>query len=79
MFEIPLVNEATRYTEKQEVIEQLGKVLPRIFSATAEAPGDIGPILFIKKNIKDGFYRMICQLGAEWNFSYVLTGEENEN
>ena len=36
-FEMPSLNEATKYTAKQEAIDQLGKVLPRIIAAIAES------------------------------------------
>ena len=70
-------NEATRYTKKQEAIDQLGKVLPIIITAVTESPEDDGKNFFRKIDIKYGFWRIICQTGAEWNFAYVLPGEEN--
>ena len=43
--------------------------------------GNIGrwKIFFRNIDIKDGFWRMLCQAVAEWNFSYVLPGKENED
>ena len=35
-------------------------------------PGDKGPILFQKLDIKDSYWRCVVQDGAEWNFCYVL-------
>ena len=54
------VNEAKKYIAKQEEIEQLGKVLPRIIAEIAETPKDGRPIFFIEIDIKDDFWRMIC-------------------
>ena len=70
------VNEATRYTYKQESIDQLGEVLLIIITTIAEVPEDDGPIFFRKKDIQYGFWRILCQSGAEWNCAYVLLGED---
>ena len=64
---MPLMNEATIYTAKQEAIEQLGKVKPRIIAEIAEAPEDEGPIFFRKIDTKDGFWKILYQVGSEWN------------
>ena len=53
-FDMSPVNEVVRYTAKQEAIEQLGKVPPRIIAEISEAPEGNGPILFIKIDIKYG-------------------------
>ena len=34
--------------------------------------GDGGNIVFSKLDIKDGYWRLLVQRGAEWNFAYVL-------
>ena len=35
--------------------------------------------IFMEKwNIKDGFWRLNCALGEEWNFTYILTQEKGE-
>ena len=36
-FEMPSLNEETRFTAKKEVVEQLGKVLPIIIAVISEA------------------------------------------
>ena len=63
---------------KQEAMEQVVKLLQGIIAAIAEAPEDDGTILFGKMDIKYGLCQMICQAGAECNFSYVLPGESKE-
>ena len=77
-FEMTPVNESMSYTAKHKAIEQLGKVLPRIITAIEETPEDYGPIFFIKIDIKYGSWKMLCQAGSEWNFTYVLPVEEKE-
>ena len=47
-------------------------VMPRIIEAFATAPLLEDPIHFIKLDIKDGFWRMVCAVREEWNFAYVL-------
>ena len=47
-----------------------------MIEALAATPMDGGDILFSKLDIKDGFWRMVCEEGEEWNFSYVLTNQK---
>jgi hypothetical protein len=49
----------------------MGHALQRIIHAFAEADED-AKIFMAKYDIKDGFWRLDCQEGEEWNFSYVL-------
>jgi len=51
---------------------QLGKVLPRLFYALATLPDSKGPILMMKADIKDGFWRIAVSEGEAHNFAYVL-------
>ena len=71
---IPSVNEATRASAPEEAINQIGSVLPRIIEAMANAPPTetAGAIVWSKLDIKDGFWRMVCKEGEEWNFAYIL-------
>ena len=69
-FEMPSVNEVTKYTAKKKSIEQMGNVLPRTITSIEEEPKDDGTFYFIKIDIKYGFCRMIYQAGADWNFAY---------
>ena len=47
-------------------------VMPRIIEAFATAPISEDSIHFSKFVIKYGFWRMVCAVGEEWNFAYVL-------
>ena len=71
-YTLPSVNEATKHMAPAEAMDQIGTVLPRIIEALASAPIEEGPVLFSKLDIKDGFWRMTCAKGEEWNFAYVL-------
>ena len=77
-WDLPSVNEATSETAPSEAIDQVGEVLPRIIEALATTPLSDDPILFSKLDIKDGFWRMACAAGEEWNFAYVLPNHPGE-
>lgn len=77
-YNLPSVNEATKRCAPEESIDQIGSVLPRIIEALANAPADGGDIMFSKLDIKDGFWRMVCEEGKEWNFAYVLPNHPGE-
>ena len=47
-------------------------VMPRNIEALAIATLSEDPIHFSKLDIKYGFFRMVCAVGKEWNFAYVL-------
>ena len=64
----------TSYIAKQEAIDQLGKLIPRIIEEIAENQEDEGPIFFSKIDIKMDSV-ILCQAGTESNFAYVLPGE----
>ena len=46
----------------------------RLIDAVAHANPQDGDIRFSKLDVKDGFWRMNVEEGAEWNFAYVLPG-----
>ena len=71
-WDLPSVNEATKEKTPAEVLEQIGTVMPRIIEALATAPLSEAPIHFRKLDIKYRFWRMVCAVGEEWNFAYVL-------
>lgn len=70
------VDEATNKTVAPvQAMAELGKVLPRLIYAVANAPDGQGPILFSKLDIKDGYWRMVVPEDEEWQFAYVLPKE----
>ena len=69
------VNDTSTKTAPQGSIDQIGHALKRIIHAFAEA-GEDEKIFMAKWDIKDGFWRLQCREGEEWNFSYVLPREE---
>jgi hypothetical protein len=74
---LPSVNETTTLEAPAAAIDQMGHALQRIIHAFAETDED-AKIFMAKYDIKDGFWRLDCQEGEEWNFSYVLPQEEGE-
>jgi hypothetical protein len=56
-------------------LDQLGQALSQIIHAFAEADEDT-KIFMAKWDIKDGFWRMDCENGEEYNFAYILLQEE---
>ena len=72
---IPAVNESLVRTAPKGAIDQLGYSLQRIIHAFAQAHPD-EKIFMAKWDIKDGFWRLDCEEGEEWNFAYVLPQEE---
>jgi hypothetical protein len=69
------VNDTTVKTPLGGAIDQIGECLSRIIHAFAAAEED-AKIFMAKWDIKDGFWRMGCAKGEEWNFAYVLPQEE---
>ncbi len=72
-----LVNDTTEKMAPVGAINQLGKCLSCIIHAFAEADGD-AKVFMSKWDIKDGFSRMDCAKGEEWNFAYALPQEEGK-
>lgn len=68
---IPSVNEASIKSAPKGSIDQIGHSLSRIIHAMADASED-AKVFMAKWDVKDGFWRMDCQEGEEWNFAYVL-------
>ena len=62
--QIPSVNESTEKTSPNGTLDQMGTVLPRVIAAVAQtAEGEV--VYFAKYDIKDGFWRLECEEGAE--------------
>ncbi len=68
---VPSVNNNTTKSAPRGAIDQIGHSLQRIIHAFADANED-DKIFMAKWDIKDGFWRLDCQKGEEWNFAYVL-------
>ncbi len=66
-----MVNDTTVKMVPQGALDQLGHALGRIIHAFAEAKEDT-KIFMAKWDIKDGFWRLDCKVGEEFNFAYVL-------
>ena len=76
---LPSVNESSRMLAPAAVLDQMGEALPRLIAALAKAPENGGDVVFSKLDIKDGYWRMSVQPGAEWNFAYVLPALQGED
>ena len=68
---IPSVNENTEKTAPTWACDQMGHVLQRVIHAFAQAD-EAAKIFEVKWDIKNGFWRMNCRKGEEFNFAYVL-------
>jgi hypothetical protein len=64
-------------TAPKGAIDQVGECLSCIIHAFAEAD-PTAKIFMAKWDMKDGFWRMDCAKGEEWNFAYVLPQPEGE-
>ncbi len=67
---VPSVNNTTKKLVPRGAIDQLGHCLKRVIHAFAEVDDD-AVILMTNWDIQDGFWKLNCQQGEEWNFSYV--------
>jgi hypothetical protein len=65
------VNDTRMKTAPAGAIDQIGECLSRIIHAFAETD-ETAKVFMAKWDIKDGFWRMDCAEGEEWNFAYVL-------
>ena len=74
---IQSVNDTTEKWAPRGAIDQLGHSLKRIIHAFAEADDD-AVILMAKWDIQDGFWRLNCRDGEEWNFCYVWPQKPGE-
>jgi hypothetical protein len=65
------VNDTTVPLAPRTPVRQIGNVLPRIFEFMAKTP-EGQEILLSKVDLSDGFWRIIVQEDARWNFCYVM-------
>ena len=75
--EVPSVNSTSVKSAPAGACDQMGHSLQRIIHAFAQAPED-SKVFSAKWDIKDGFWRLDCQEGEEWNFAYVLPQDEGK-
>ena len=68
---VPSVNENSEKTAPGGATDQIGHVLLRLIHAFSEAP-DCANIFQAKWDIKDGFWRLYCKEGEEWDLCYFL-------
>ena len=73
----PSVNSTSQPTAPEAATSQMGSVLPRLIVAMAQCPDD-AVIYFSKFDIQDGFWRMINEIGKEYNFAFVMPANEGE-
>jgi hypothetical protein len=68
----PLVNDsATDNAAPMEATLELGHAFLRIIQAMATTPVNLTPFMFVKLNIKDGFWRMGIPKDHKCNFACV--------
>ena len=72
------MNEATKKCAPEEAIDQIELVFPRIIEALANAPLKDGDVALMRLNITDAFWRVMCAMGQENNFAYVLPNHHGE-
>ena len=74
----PSVNSTTVPLAPEAALMQMGSVLPRIIIAMAQCPED-SVIYFSKFDIADGFWRVLNELGKEYNFfAFVMPTSQDE-
>ena len=73
--EVPSVNASSVKLAPRGAMDQIGHVLQRLIHAVATAPEGC-KIYFAKWDIKDGFWQMVSEQGAEWNFCYTITAPD---
>jgi hypothetical protein len=71
------VNDTTEKTAPKGAIDQIGDCLLQLIHAFAEVD-KTAKIFMAKWDVKDGFWRLDCVEGEEYNFAYVLPQPEEE-
>ena len=76
---LPSVNDTTIKTAPKGALDQLGHALSQIIHAFAESDNTPDAKIFMAKwDVKDRFWRMMCEEREEWNFAYVLPQQAGE-
>jgi hypothetical protein len=71
------VNDSTVKMAPQGALHQLGHTLSLIIHAFAKAE-DNAKNFMAKWHVKDGFWRMDCEVGKEYNFGYIFLQDEGK-
>jgi len=71
------VNDTTVRQAPDIPVKELGNVLPRLLDFMATVPKE-EHIHFSKLDLADGYWRMIVEREARWNFAYVMPGKPGE-
>ena len=67
---MPLINDTNKQMASPEAPGQLGDVIKCLIKAMTKAPN--GKLLFVKKDIKDGYWQVSVERREEWNFAYIF-------
>ena len=68
------VNDTTVKKAPDGPVKELGNVLPRVLDFMAAVPEE-EHIYFLKLDLADGYWRMIVEREARYNFAYVMPDE----
>jgi hypothetical protein len=71
------VNDTTVRLAPQGPVKELGNVLPRILDFMASVPPE-EHIHFSKMDLADGYWRMVVEPDARWNFAYVMPSADGQ-
>ena len=75
---VPLINKSSIKLAPWGAIHQFGHSLSRIIPAFASTTSN-AKVFMTKWDIKDGFWRLDCEEGKEWNFAYVQPNSEGNS
>jgi hypothetical protein len=67
----PSVNDTTKKLAPQGPVQEIGKVLPRMFHFMVTTPED-QEIRLSKVDLLNGFWRLVVKPEQQWNFCYVM-------
>jgi hypothetical protein len=71
------VNDTTVRLAPEAPVKELGNVLPRLLDFMADVPAE-EHIHFSKMDLADGYWRMVVEPDARWNFAYVMPSGPGE-
>jgi hypothetical protein len=71
------VNDTTVRLAPEAPVKELGNVLPWLLDFMASVPAE-KHIHFSKMDLANGYWRMVVEPAARWNFTYVMPGLAGE-